>query len=404
MSHSLQVRVTGPLKSFLAGFKAELLCQGYKRTSAANQLRLFAHLSRWLWVKGFTASSLSVAVLDEFLAVRRAQGYTSKCTLKALTPLVDYLRGLGVSILEVKPAPNPSQALLARYQQYLIDSRALVATTAQAYVGRARAFVATRVIHADGELDWTGLGPADINDFVLSSCRGQCVGSAKLVVTGLRSLLGYLHVEGLIREPLVAAVPAVAGWKLGHLPRALDSGALERLVAACDRRTHVGRRDFAMLMLLACLGLRAIEVCRLRLEDIDWRAGEVMVRGKGDRQERLPLPAAVGQAVAAYLQRGRPASTRGRMVFVGTRAPHGALSSTAVSTVVARTARRAGLGQIGAHRLRHTVATQMVRSGVPLPEVSQALRHRHLSTTAIYAKLDRERLRLLARQWPGGAR
>ena len=165
----------------------------------------------------------------------------------------------------------------------------------------------------------------------------------------------------------------------------------------------MGRRDCAMLMLLARLGMRAGEVRRLALEDIDWRAGELLVRGKGNRFERLPLPDDVGQALSAYLRRGRPVTAQGRTVFVRVRAPLHPLSSAGVSQAVAAAAARAGLGRVSAHRLRHTVATEMVRAGVPLPDVGQVLRHRRLMTTAIYAKVDRERLRLLAHPWPGGA-
>jgi integrase len=264
-----------------------------------------------------------------------------------------------------------------------------------------RAFVASRLV--DDELDWASLRPAAVRAFVLSACRGRSVGSAKLVTTALRSLLGYAHIEGLTPAPLRDVVPAVAGWRLAGLPRSLQPGEARRLLAACDRRTVAGRRDFAMLMLLARLGMRAGEVRGLTLDDIDWRAGELVVQGKGRRLERLPLPEDVGQALSAYLRRGRPATAQGRTVFVRVRAPHRPLSSSGMTQAVVAAAARAGLERVSAHRLRHTVATEMVRAGVRLPDVGQVLRHRRLATTAIYAKVDRERLRLLARPWPGGA-
>ena len=301
---------------------------------------------------------------------------------------------------EPTAALSPTEVLLARYCEYLLDARALVAATARGYVDMVRPFVAARVV--DGELDWLGLTPDHVTGFVLSTCRGRCIGSAKLAVTALRSLLGYLHVGGLMPRSLASVVPSVAGWKLAGLPRSLEPGEVQRLLATCDRRTRTGRRDFAMLMLLVRLGLRAGEVRSLNLEDIDWRAGELVVRGKGNRVERLPLPIDVGQAVAAYLRRGRPVAARCRTVFVRVRAPHRPLSSGGVTNAVMKAASQAGLGRVNAHRLRHTVATQMVRSGVSLPEVGQVLRHRRLLTTAIYAKVDREGLRLLARPWPGG--
>jgi len=401
MSHPSRVRVTGPLASFAEGFASELAKQGYQLNAAANQLQLLAHLSRWLATKRLDATTLTASLLNEFLAARRSQGYTLWLSPKALAPLVGYLRGLGFVVPEVKPALSPAEALLACYRRYLLDRRGLVATSARGYVDMVRPFVETRVL--DGELDWMGLSPECVIEFVRSACHGRSIGSAKLAVTALRSLLGYLQVEGLVPRPLDAAVPSVAGWRLAGIPRSLEPGEVTRLLAACDRRTSSGRRDFAMLMLLVRLGLRAGEVRSLNLQDIDWRAGELTVRGKGDRIERLPLPADVGQAVAAYLQRGRPVTAQGRTVFVRTRAPHRPLSSPGVTQAVAAVASRAGLSRVSAHRLRHTLATQMVRSGVALPEVAQVLRHRRLITTAIYAKVDRERLRLLARPWPGGA-
>ncbi|HYX47111.1 MAG TPA: site-specific integrase, partial [Sphingomicrobium sp.] len=341
------------------------------------------------------------SVVNEFLAARRAQGYRLWLSPKALAPFIGYLGSLGFVVPEAKAAWSQAEALLARYRSYLVDVRGLVATSARGYVDMVRPFVESRV--RDGESGWMDLSHEDVIGFVRSTCHGRSIGSAKLALTALRSLLGYLHLEGLIPRSLDAAIPSVAGWRLTGLPRALEPGAVTRLLAACDRRTSSGRRDFAVLMLLVRLGLRAGEVRSLNLDDIDWRAGELVVRGKGNRIERLPLPAEVGEAVAAYLRRGRPVTAQGRAVFVRVRAPHRPLSSSGLTQAVVAAASRAGLGQVTAHRLRHTVATQMVRSGVSLPEIAQVLRHRRLITTAIYAKVDRERLRLLARPWPGGA-
>jgi integrase/recombinase XerD len=242
---------------------------------------------------------------------------------------------------------------------------------------------------------------------VLASCPGRAVGSAKLIVCALRSLLRWLHLTGAVPVSLAAAVPSVAGWRLSGLPKGLEPGQLRRLLASCDRRTPTGRRDYAILVLLARLGLRAGEVARLGLHDLDWRHGEITVVGKGERAERLPLPAEVGSAVAAYLRRGRPATASGRSVFVRVRVPHRALTSSGVTMVVFDAAARAGLGRVHAHRLRHTAATAMLQAGSPLAEVGQVLRHRSALTTAIYAKVDHGALAVLARPWPvddvGGA-
>jgi integrase len=218
----------------------------------------------------------------------------------------------------------------------------------------------------------------------------------------LRSLLGWLHITGATPVSLAGAVPSVAGWRLSALPKGLEPGQLRRLLAACDRRTATGRRDYAIMLLLARLGLRAGEVAHLGLSDIDWRHGEVAIVGKGNRAERLPLPADVGAAVAAYLRRGRPGTAEGRSVFVRVHAPHRALTTGGVTMVVFDAAQRAGLPKMHAHRLRHTAATAMLRAGSPLTEVGQVLRHRSPLTTASYAKVARGALAVLARPWPPG--
>jgi site-specific recombinase XerD len=399
MSRPSRVRVVGPLASFAEGFAAQLARQGYRPNAAANQLQLLAHLSRWLASEGLDAAHLSASVLDEFLVARRAQGYTLWLSPKALAPFVSYLHSCGITVAPSTAVSTPAEELLARYGKYLIDTRGLIATSARGYVHMVRPFVASREV--DGALEWISLQPGGVIDFVRSICHRRSIGSAKLAISALRSLLGYLHLEGLISSPLAAAVPSVAGWKLAGLPKSLKPNDVERLLRSCDRRRRTGRRDFAILMLLARLGLRAGEVRGLGLEDIDWRAGELIVRGKGDRAERLPLTPEVGQAIASYLRRGRPLTAQARTVFVRVHAPHRALSATGVTQIVVAAASRADLGHISAHRLRHTVATQMLRAGVSLPEVSQVLRHRRLMTTAIYAKVDREGLRRLARPWPG---
>jgi site-specific recombinase XerD len=218
----------------------------------------------------------------------------------------------------------------------------------------------------------------------------------------LRSFLSFLHVDGHIARSLTAAVPSVAGWRLAGLPKGLTPKDIQALFASCDRRRRTGRRDFAVLTMLVRLGLRAGEVAGLRLDDIEWRSGTVVVRGKGHHVEQLPFPKDVGDAVVGYLRRGRPVTALNRALFVRVKAPHCALTALGVSAIVAAAAYRAGLGRIHAHRLRHTAAIQLLRAGAPLPEIGQLLRHRRAQTTAIYAKVDRAALRTIARPWPGG--
>src|SRR6266508_4644362 len=397
-----RVSVSGPLEVYASGFAAELARLGYTAVSASFQLQLMGHLSRWLGGEGLDAAALEPATVAAFLAARREEGYTNYLSVKALAPLRAYLRGRGVVLpTPVLVAAKPVDELLERYRRYLLGERGLAMGTVRGYVDIVRPFLAGRVA-ADGS-GLARLGAGDVAAFVLAECPGRSRGSAKLLVTALRSLLGFLHVEGMLAESLVGAVPSVAGWRLAGLPRGLEPAQARRLLASCDRRTTAGRRDFAILTLLLRLGLRRGEVARLELGDIDWRAGEIAIRGKGSRQERLPLPADVGEAVAGYLRRGRPASAQGRCVFVRVKAPHLPLTPGGVTQVVVSAGKRAGLGEIAAHRLRHTAATEMLRAGATLPEVCQVLRHRSLLTTAIYAKVDREALRTIARPWIGGA-
>ncbi|CAN5557880.1 site-specific integrase [soil metagenome] len=396
-----RVRVSGPLQPHAAGYVLELARLGYTPLSAVLQLRLVAHLSRWLETERLAQDGLAPAVIERFLEARWAASYTHYASARAMRPIIEYLHRLGV----VGPPPErepatPLGMLLERYRGYLTIER-LAPTTARGYLAAVRPFLVGRITPAG--LDLTDLTAADITAFVAVRCPGQAPGSARLTVTALRSLLGFLHLDGILPRSLVAAVSRVASWRLAGLPKGLAPAEVGRLLASCGRHTVSGCRDFAILTLLVRLGLRAGEVAGLELDDIDWRASELVIRGKDNRAERLPLPADVGEALADYLRRGRPASAQGRTVFVRVKAPHRALTSGGVSQVVAAAGERAGLGSLHAHRLRHTAATEMLRAGGSLAEIGQVLRHRRALTTAIYAKVDRRALRVLARPWPGGA-
>jgi site-specific recombinase XerD len=397
-----RVRVQGPLAPFATGFAKELARQGYTPLSAGNQLRLMAHLSRWLLSESIGAGDLSAANVDRFLCARRAAGCRRLRSIKATSPILAYLRELDVAPQPPPLEPNgPVEGMLERYRIYLTVERGLVKETARGYVDSMRPFLIGRVSPDGLALDLGHLSAADVISFVVARCPRQGRSAAKLTASALRSLLGFLHVSGLIERSLTSSVPSVACRRLAGLPKGLEPGQVLRLLTSCDNSTPNGCRDFAVLTMLVRLGLRAAEVAKLRLEDIDWRGGAIVVRGKANCTERVPLPTDVGEAVAAYLRRGRPASADGRTVFVRIKAPHRAITSGGVTQVVAAAARRAGLGLIHAHRLRHTAATQMLRAGATLPEIGQLLRHRRAMTTAIYAKVDHEALRTIARPWPG---
>ncbi len=367
-----RVRVSGPLAEFAAGFASYLAGVGYTPLSAANQVRLLARLSRWMEDRGLGPGELTGQRAEEFLAARRAAGYTCRLSARGLAPLLGCLRGLGVVPEPDRPVPvGAVEVLLDRYGGYLAAERGLAASTVRYYLDEARGFLAGR----EGRL--AGMTAAEVSGFVVAECRRRNTGSAKILVTALRSLLRFLVLEGLVPPGLQGAVPSVAGWRGGGLPKALPEGQVAALLASCDRDTATGRRDFAVLVLLSRLGLRACEAAMLELGDIDWRAGIVTVRGKGRRDEQLPLPCDAGEALAGYLRDGRPAGGPSRRVFLASRAP------------------------AGAHRLRHSAATGMLRAGAPLAEIGQVLRHRSVSTTAIYAKVDHGALAQLAVPWPG---
>lgn len=397
MSNPSQVRFSGPLAGYSSGFRAALEAQGYRREPAASQLQLAAHLSRWLERRGLGVADLTPETIEEFLAARRLAGRTLFRSAKALVPLVDYLRGLGViaPLGSVTPT-TAAERCLETFRVYLLVERSLCAGTVVGYVHITRLFLAGR---PEGDLALGHLTPDEIVEFVRTEAPRR---GAANVTAGLRAFLRFCHLKGLTPESLVDAVPKVASWKLAGLPKTVDAQTVKALLDGCDRRTTAGRRAFAVLMLLARLGLRAGEVVALRLEDIDWRAGEILVRGKGPRLERLPLPADVGEAVAGWLKRGRPRCDA-REVITRLRAPHGPLSAPGIAALVDAAGARAGVGHINAHRLRHAAATEMLAAGAGLAEIGQVLRHRSLGTTAIYAKVDTEALRRLASPWPGAA-
>lgn len=400
MSDPSLVRVTGPLESCAAGFVAELLEAGYRPRSAAIQLRLLAHLSRWLGQEGVDPGELCEPVLERFHRehLDRVVGLRDA----RMARLLGHLRTRGVIPPAAQPSRSSTELLLDRYREYLLVERALTRETARGYVDLVHPFVASRV-RDGGEHDLAALTPGEVLDFVLGHARRRPQRSAKTLVTALRSLLVFLHVQGLIERPLAQAVPSVAFWRLQGLPRGLDAAQARALLDGCDQGTVAGRRDRAILLLLLRLGMRRSEVARLRLDDIDWRAGELLVCGKGPRVERVPLPADVGEALVAYLREGRPADAGTRAVFMRVRAPRGAMTPMGITQVVVSASKRAGLDEVTAHRLRHTAASELLRRGASLREIGQLLRHRTELTTTIYAKVDRDRLREVARPWPGSA-
>lgn len=395
-----KVAVSGPLERYAEGFADDLARQGYAPSVVVIHVRRLGHVSRWLEAGGLDASALDEAAGEAFLADRRAAGRNFLLRIGSLAPLLEYLRGIGAApVPGPVPPATPAGALLARYAGYLATERGLSAKTIARHVTALRPVLAALGRENQPDLGLGRLTAREIMDFVVGQAR-QRPGTVPHLVTALRSLLRFLHVDGVTATGLADAVPTAAGRKLAGLPKAVPAEQVAAMLASCDRCTALGRRDLAVLTVLSRLGLRASEVAGLQLEDIDWHRGEITVTGKCSRTERLPLPADVGAAVVAYLRDGRPRSGD-REVFLCDRAPHRGMSRGAVTNVAARAARKAGLGTVHAHRLRHSAATAMLDAGGSLDEIGQVLRHRHALTTAIYAKADITALRAVARPWPG---
>jgi len=380
------VEVAGPLAPFVEAFEVELSDRGYAPRTIVNHVRQVGWLSCWLEASGLTAVALSSERVEQFCEARRASGRGGACSPRGLMLLLEVLRGLGVVEAESSASVDSSaERLLASFADYLLYERGLVAGTVLAYVGYARRFLAGL---AGGEL--SGVTAGEVTGAVLREAAVVSAASAQHFVTALRSFLRFCLIEGLVDADLSAAALAVTGRRRSSLPLGIGKSATAALLGCCDRRQALGRRDYAVIITLLRLGLRAGEAASLTLDDVDWHAGEIVVHGKGRREDRLPLPTAVGEAIAGYLQRGRPESKR-RELFLRARAPIGALGRGGVSAIVRRACVRAGIPRIGAHRLRHTVACEMVSVGVPLPEIGQVLQHRSLQTTANYARVDLDR-------------
>lgn len=396
-----RVRFTGPLESFAAGLVEELAGLGYARGTATFHLQLAADLSRWLAAAGMGPTDLSRPVVDSFLATRRAR-HTCHYSVRALAPILGYLRKVGAApVFAQTPAASAADMLLERFERYLLGERALTVPVARAYCHWVRPFV-QGVVRVDDVGRCADLAAGDVTGFLAARLPGMSRKSAQVTACSLRAFLRFLHADGLVGMCLADAVPATASWGLSGLARPLDPGQVQALRAACDSSDPVGRRDLAVITVLHRLGLRCAEAAALRLEDVDWAGGIVTVHGKGNRSDRLPLPVDVGEAVVDYLRRGRP-DTSARTVFVRANAPFTALAGSGVSCIVARAARRAGLGTVHGHRLRHTAASRTLNAGASLEEVALLMRHAGAATTSGYAKTDMTRLAQLARPWPATA-
>ena len=362
------------------------------------QLQLMAHVSRWLEREGLAVGGLStVSAAGRFLAAHQAAGYRQPKSAAGLRPLLGYLGGLGLLPPEPPgPLPDAAATLIAEFREYLRAERGLAPMTVAAYSSRAARFLAGYAPDGDPGV----IMPGDVTAAVLADEASRLsAGAGQHLACALRSFLRYCHVRGLVAADVSAAAMAVTGRRTSMLPRGLEPGQVDALLAACDRGEPEGRRDYAVILLLARLGLRAGEAARLRLDDIGWRAAEIGIRGRGGHFDVLPLPADVGAAIASWLRDGRPAVPF-REVFTTVIAPTRPLTRESTASIVRRAAVRAGMPEFGAHRLRHTAACAMIGAKVPLAGIAQAMRHRSHGVTAIYARAGLDG----SARWPGPGR
>jgi site-specific recombinase XerD len=390
--------VSGPLAPYAPGFASWLRSRGYSPLAVEGRLSQLGQLSRWLEREGHGAGDVTDARVAVFAGTRREAGLVLWSSPRSAELPLEYLREIGV-VSAPKQAAERSrlEELLVEYGRYLLVERRLSEhTVCDVRVPAAGLFLAGRE-GPDG-LGLERLSGADVSLFLARECPRRSVSGAQGLVCALRSFLRFLHLAGLTEASLVWAVPSVADLRDRTLPRGLERSVVKKLLAGCDRRTLVGRRDYAVLLLLSRLGLRAGEVAALELDDVDWRSGLVCVRGKGGRHDELPLPADLGEALVSYHRR-RP-RCESRALFLRVTAPRAGLNRSTIGWIVRAACDRAGLPPVGAHRLRHTAATNMLDAGASLAEIGQVLRHCEQKTTAIYAKVNRNALRALARPWP----
>jgi site-specific recombinase XerD len=392
----------GSLAAHLDKFAEFLAGEGYVSQTIKDKCALVAALSHWLVKQRRVAlTKLNQAKLKQFHAHR--SGSRRRGDVYAGCQLLEFLRRLGVVPALPQKADQTALAQLIRdYESFLSSERGLAPATLISYVPIVQRFL---VAHFGNKpLRLQDLQPQDLHRFILRQVPSGSRAYSKLMVTALRSFLRFLCERGSIKNDLASALFGVAHWRLSHLPKSLPPDQVERLLRCCDCSTASGRRDYAILLLLARLGLRGGEVLAMTLDDLDWERGEILIRGKGQRLERLPLPKDVGRALVHYLRRVRPTCST-RKVFIRLKAPRRGLRQTSICCVVRRALLRAGLNPDfkGAHLLRHSLATKMLRRGASLGEIGQLLRHRQPTTTQIYAKVDIKALRAIALPWMGGA-
>lgn len=390
----------GPSGPYLDGFAAALEQQGYGADTAVRYLRAAAHVGHVMARQGVGLTDIDLAAFGEHLCIcqcpRATGGRRNHHTIYGARLFRRHLVELGVCRSAAVVTAPTEPKLVADFKTWLRKHRGASDATIRLYARDAAGLMTA--LGSDPPC-WR---PNDIRSYFLARASESGRGTIEKMTTSLRAFLRYLAVAGRCQARLDGAVPAYAHWQLADMPRYLSTGQVSRLIAACDGDTSARRRDRAIVLLLARLGLRAGDVAQLRLADIEWQTGSLRVCGKSRTEVRLPLPQDVGDAIAAYLE-CRPSACRSEAVFLRTIAPYRPfLRGDGISSVVKRAMKRAGIVSPfkGAHVLRHTAATEMLRHGVPLEKIGLVLRHRGIDTTAYYAKADIALLKQVAQPWP----
>jgi len=380
---------------------ALLLEQGYRHDTAQQKISLVVAFGRWLEERRYGLTALNEEKAESFIRARKRRRTIQRGDRKMLRQWLDQLRSSGdIPPPLAKAAPSARERALQEYTDYLVQERGLAQRTVRQYSHDIRAFLTERF--GNRAIRLSRLRQADTNQHLQRKSTVVCSNTLQGVTAALRAYLTFLHFRGDIPIDLASGVPTVAHWRLSTVPKYLKPAEVQRLLDICDQSTIKGQRDYTILLLLARLGLRAGEVVAMRLDDLHWDTGEMLVRGKGQRHDRLPIPQDVGKALATYLRDGRP-RCQTRHVFVRINAPHCEFACPSdISTIVRQTIHRAGLHPpcTGAHVLRHSLATHMLQKGASLAEIGEVLRHRNPITTELYSKVDLGALHALARPWP----
>jgi integrase/recombinase XerD len=395
----------GPLATYIGPFARSLREQGYSLNSTHQQVRLAACFSRWLREREVALRAITPNHPQQYLRYRARQVRPCLGDPAALRHLLYFLRHERVIPIEKKVSARPltfAERCAQAYEEYLRETRGLARATIINYVPFIRSFLKDRF--GDGLATLSHLCARDVVAFVQHQAPRLHPKRAKLLTSALRSFLQYARYRGEVKLDLAAAVPIVANWSMSSIPRAIGTDQVSQLLASIDRNTAVGRRDYAILLLLSRLGLRSSEVAFLDLDGIDWKVGRLSVRGKSGQRSDLPLPVEVGKAIVAYLRHGRP-RCNSRRVFLRVKAPVcGFQGASGVGSMVRHRLLRAGIDAPthGTHQFRHGLATEMLRQGASLGEIGELLGHQNPQTTKIYTQVDLEALRTLALPWPGG--